>query len=98
MTCTDIPVVENGELHLLPSNNMVMDEKSNKDKKLKDQTKNFGSKQKMEFKTKRSMVIRELQFGNSLRVECHSGFQSVGAETLKCLANQTLSGVCFILK
>nr|CAD2188647.1 unnamed protein product [Meloidogyne enterolobii] len=93
LTCTDIPIVENGELHLLPSNNMVTDEKSNKDKKLKDQTKNFGSKQKMEFKTKRSMVIRELQFGDSLRVECHSGFQSVGAETLKCLANQTLSGI-----
>uniref|UniRef100_A0A914GWY3 Uncharacterized protein n=1 Tax=Globodera rostochiensis TaxID=31243 RepID=A0A914GWY3_GLORO len=41
---------------------------------------------------KRSVPITELLFGESLRVECRHGFRSMGAETVKCLANQTLSG------
>uniref|UniRef100_A0A183C3F4 Fibropellin-1 n=1 Tax=Globodera pallida TaxID=36090 RepID=A0A183C3F4_GLOPA len=41
---------------------------------------------------KRSAPITELLFGESLRVECRHGFRSMGAETVKCLANQTLSG------
>lgn len=42
---------------------------------------------------RRKTPIAELEFGDSLRVECRPGFRSVGAETVKCLANQTLSGV-----
>ncbi|KAL3108455.1 hypothetical protein niasHT_015377 [Heterodera trifolii] len=37
--------------------------------------------------------IMDMLYGESLRVECRNGFRSVGAETVKCLANQTLSGV-----
>lgn len=33
------------------------------------------------------------EFEDSARIQCHPGFRSVGAESLKCLANQTLSDV-----
>ncbi|KAI1733255.1 CUB domain-containing protein [Ditylenchus destructor] len=35
---------------------------------------------------------QSLYFGDSARVECNVGFRSVGAESIKCLANQTVSG------
>ncbi|CAD5221161.1 unnamed protein product [Bursaphelenchus okinawaensis] len=34
-----------------------------------------------------------LEFGDSARVECSPGFRSTGADSVKCLANQTLSQV-----
>ncbi|KAK0398751.1 hypothetical protein QR680_002734 [Steinernema hermaphroditum] len=34
-----------------------------------------------------------MDFGDSARVECDLGFRAVGADTVKCLANQTLSTI-----
>lgn len=40
------------------------------------------------------MVTGErFEFGDLARVECQPGFRTVGADSLKCLANQTLSDV-----
>uniref|UniRef100_A0A914C4L0 Fibropellin-1 n=1 Tax=Acrobeloides nanus TaxID=290746 RepID=A0A914C4L0_9BILA len=33
-----------------------------------------------------------LEFGDSAKVECEPGFRNVGTDSVKCLANQTLSG------
>lgn len=34
-----------------------------------------------------------LYFGDSARVECNNGFRNVGPDSIKCLANQTLTEV-----
>lgn len=36
--------------------------------------------------------VNHLVFGDSAHVECNNGFRNVGADSIKCLANRTLSG------
>lgn len=33
-----------------------------------------------------------LVFGDSAHIDCNSGFRNIGTDSIKCLANQTLSG------
>lgn len=35
----------------------------------------------------------KFEFGDSAHIECHPGFRTVGVDSLRCLANQTLSDV-----
>lgn len=37
------------------------------------------------------VIGEKFEFGDSARIECQTGFRTVGADSLKCLANQTLS-------
>ena len=82
LTCSELPEVSNGELQ--PMHGILTDDND------KQQSKISSLKKRPQ---RQHLPIKELQFGDALRIQCRPGFRSVGAETLKCLANQTLSGV-----